>query len=129
MLLRSGLPVDFWWDAYEASNYITVRLPTKTSRGYMTPLECVTDDMQDLSHLRVWGCKTYLKVPKNYLRKDFRDKCYSGYLVGYSESGEMGYRIFVPDLKEVIVGVNCVFNEIIPPYRDEYFNVLKKLEF
>jgi len=35
----------------------------------------------------------------------------------------------VPDLKEVIVGVNCVFNEIIPSYRDEYFNELKKLEF
>ena len=31
MMLRSGLPVDFWWDAYEASNYITNRLPTKTS--------------------------------------------------------------------------------------------------
>ena len=25
MMLRSGLPVDFWWDAYEASNYITNR--------------------------------------------------------------------------------------------------------
>ena len=32
MLLRSGLPVDFWWDAYQASNYITVRLPTKTAK-------------------------------------------------------------------------------------------------
>ena len=33
MLLRSGLPVDFWWDAYEASNYITNRLPTKISNA------------------------------------------------------------------------------------------------
>ena len=33
MLLRLvGLPVDFWWDAYETSNYLTVRLPTNTSQ-------------------------------------------------------------------------------------------------
>lgn len=41
MLLRSGLPVDFWWDAYDASNYITNRLPTKTANGYQTPYEGV----------------------------------------------------------------------------------------
>ena len=31
MLLRAGLPVDFWWDAYETSNYLTVRLPHEDS--------------------------------------------------------------------------------------------------
>jgi hypothetical protein len=36
MMLRAGLPTDFWWNAYETSNYITNRLTTKTSFGYIT---------------------------------------------------------------------------------------------
>ena len=65
MLLRSGLPVDFWWDAYEASNYITNRLPTKTSRGYRTPFEGVFASVPNLSNLRVWVCKTILNCRKH----------------------------------------------------------------
>ena len=92
MLLRSGSPVDFWWDAYEASNYITNRLPTKTSCGYQT-------------------------TPKTYIRKDWREKYTSGYLMGYSVDGVMGYKIYIPELKKVVIGVNCLFNEVIPTYR------------
>ena len=55
MLLRAGLPVDFWWDAYKTSNYLTVRLPTKTAHGYITPFEGVYGEVPDLSHLQIWG--------------------------------------------------------------------------
>jgi hypothetical protein len=129
MLLRSGLPVDFWYDAYETSNYLTVRLPTKTAHGYITPFEGVYGKVPDLSHLRIWGCKSYLKLPKNYQRKDWRDKCFSGYFIGYSEPGEMGYRLFIPELRETVVGVHVTFNEVIPTYTEEYFNELNKLKF
>ena len=129
ILLRSGLPVDFWWDAYATASYIVNRLPTQTVNGYMTPWECVYNKIPDLSHLRIWGCKTYLKMPRNYARKDFRDKVFSGYLIGYSSEGEIGYKIFVPEFKEVMVGVNCTFNEIIPTYEEDYFNEIKKLKF
>ncbi len=57
MLLRAGLPVDFWWDAYETSNYITNRLPTKTAFGYQTQFEGVYGKIPYLSVLRVWGAK------------------------------------------------------------------------
>ncbi len=39
MLLCAGLPVDFWWDAYKMSNYLTVWLPTKMAHGYITPFK------------------------------------------------------------------------------------------
>jgi len=68
-------------------------------------------------------------MPKNYSRKDFRDKVFSGYLIGYSAEGEIGYKIFVPEFKQVMVGVNCTFNEIIPTYEEDYFNEIKKLKF
>ena len=70
MILRSGLPVDFWWDAYEASNYITNRLPTKTSCGYQTPYEGVFGEIPDLSLLRVWGCKACMKIPRRTYEKN-----------------------------------------------------------
>jgi hypothetical protein len=129
MLLRSSLPKDFWWDAYESSNYITNRMPTKTAKGYQTPYEGVFKEIPDLSNLRVWGCKTYLKIPKNYLRKDWREKATSGYLMGYSTEGEVGYKIYVPELQDTVVGVNCLFNEVIPTYAEEYFHELNKMQF
>ena len=100
MLLRSGLPVNFWLDAYVTATYITIRLPTTTAKEYMTPWETVYDDVPDISNIRVWGCKTYLKVPKNYIRKDWREKVFAGYLMGYSTIGEVGYKIYVPDFKK-----------------------------
>ena len=97
--------------------------------GYQTPYEGVYSEIPDLSQLRVWGCKSYFKFPKAYMRKDFRDKCYVGYLMGYSDEGEMGWKMYIPELKETIVGVNCIFNEVIPTYREEYFQELSKMRF
>ena len=79
---------------------VTNRLPTKTAFGYQTPFEGVYAEVPDLSLLRVWGCKTYLKIPKNYLRKDWREKCTSGYLMGYSTEGEIT-RFMSPSSKKL----------------------------
>ena len=51
------------------------------ARIYNT-LRGVYGEVPDLSHLRIWGCKTYLKMPENYHRKDWRDKAFTGYLIG-----------------------------------------------
>ena len=53
----------------------------------------------------------------------------SGYLMGYSSEGEIGYKIYVPELQDIVIGVNCVFNEVIPTYSEEYFNELNKIQF
>ena len=94
----------------------------------MTPFEGVYNQAPDISHLRVWGCKTYLRTPRANQRKDFRDKIYSGFLMGYGERGAMGYEIFVPELNDTVVGVNCMFNEIIPDYSDEYYQTINALK-
>ena len=41
----------------------------------------------------------------------------------------MGYKIYIPELKEIVIGVNCLFNEVIPTYTEEYFAELNKMEF
>ena len=40
MLTDSGLPKSFWWDAYCAACHITRMMPTRTCRGWMSPMEC-----------------------------------------------------------------------------------------
>jgi hypothetical protein len=40
LLMRSGLPKQYWFDAYLAAVHITLRLPTRTSKGWCTPYEC-----------------------------------------------------------------------------------------
>ena len=69
-----------------------------------------------------------MKIPKTYLRKDWREKCVSGYMMGYSVDGVMGYKIYIPDVKEIVIGVNCLFNEVIPTYTEEYFAELNKIK-
>ena len=69
------------------------------------------------------------KMPKTYLKKDYRDKAFTGHLIGYAEESAMGYELYIPDLQETIVVVYCTFNELIPSYSDEYFNELNKLSF
>ena len=71
--IEHGLPVDFWWDAFATASYTTIRLPTQTAKGYTTPWEADYGEVPDLSNLRIWGCKTYLKIPRNYVQKDWRD--------------------------------------------------------
>ena len=48
--------------------------------------------------------------------------------MGYSVEGEMGWKLFIPELKATAVGVNCTFNEVIPAYREEYFQELTKMK-
>ena len=49
--------------------------------------------------------------------------------MGYSVEGEMGWKLFIPELKATVVGVNCTFNDVIPAYREEYFQELTKMKF
>ena len=43
MLLRSSLPVAFWWLAVDCACYILNRIPTKTALGYMSPYEVILE--------------------------------------------------------------------------------------
>ena len=63
MLLRSSLPVAFWWMAVCTACHLLHRFPTKTANGYMTPHECVFGVAPYLKWLRIRGCKCYVLKP------------------------------------------------------------------
>ena len=89
----------------------------------MSPYECIFDSAPNLKWLRIWGCKCYALKPEDERRKDFDDKAYSVFFVGYAQENT-GYMIFVL----VIVWFNEVFNEVIPDPTAEYFSELEKLK-
>jgi hypothetical protein len=60
-------------------------------------------------------------------RKNFDDKAYSGFLVGYAQENT-GNMIFVPSLDKIIVSVHVVFNEAIPDPTAEFFSELEQLK-
>ena len=100
---------------------ITNRLPTKTVLGYMSPYECVYGAAPDMKWIRIWGCKCYALKPKADRRKEFDEKAYTGFLVGYAQQNT-GYLVFVPALDKIDMSVHVVFNEIIPDPSAEYFS-------
>ena len=40
----------------------------------------------------------------------------------------MWYKVFIPELKDDITGVNYMFYEIIPEYTEEYYNLINSLK-
>ena len=75
MLTDSGLPKSFWWDAFVTACDITRMLLTRTHKGWMSPVECVSGGRTpNLSKFRRWGFKAYVLVPKADRRKDWEIK-------------------------------------------------------
>eukprot|EP00602_Paraphysomonas_sp_CaronLab_P004809 CAMPEP_0185023452 /NCGR_PEP_ID=MMETSP1103-20130426/6129_1 /TAXON_ID=36769 /ORGANISM="Paraphysomonas bandaiensis, Strain Caron Lab Isolate" /LENGTH=1343 /DNA_ID=CAMNT_0027556055 /DNA_START=49 /DNA_END=4080 /DNA_ORIENTATION=+ len=120
MLIQSGLPSQFWLDAYMAARYILIRLPTKTAKGYMSPLEFLTGEAPNLKYLRVWGCRAYVLTTKADRRKDWDDKALIGYLIGYSDE-KVGYDVYLPATDRVVTSVHVLTDESIPSRSESYF--------
>ena len=74
------------------------------------PEEAWSGKLASYDHLRIFGYDAYVHVrPK--LRNKLATKSMKGLFMGYGEDCEMGYRIWIPQLKEVIRSWDVVFNE------------------
>jgi hypothetical protein len=90
MLFEAGLDKRFWAEAVLASVYIKNRCPTKSVSGKV-PEEVWTGKKIDVSHLRVFGARAFVHVPKQMRTKwDKRSK--EMVLVGFCEDSK-AYRL------------------------------------
>ena len=107
MLSDAHLPQSFWAEALSIAVYLRNRSPTKAADG-MTPFEAWMKKRPSVPHLRVFGCKAYVHVPKNERGKlDKKAKCI---LVGYGEETK-GYRLYDPERKRICFSRGVSFNE------------------
>jgi hypothetical protein len=118
-LRYSGLDVSLWGDCVTAVCMTLRMIPTRTHRGWMSPMECVPGGkVPNLSRLRVWGCKAYVLTPKADRRKDWEEKNKVGHLIGYS-TDKKGYIILVGDT--IVKSVHVLFDESPPERSVEYY--------
>lgn len=68
MMNGAQLPQQCWADAVVAAAYIRNRCPTSVLNG-KSPMEMITSSLINLDHLRIFGSKAQIMVPKEKRHK------------------------------------------------------------
>ena len=97
------------------AGYLINRLPAK-QLDWKSPLDNLRNQLNrpvrdELSHLRVFGCRAYPWIPNVAKGDKMHPRAQIGYLVGY-ESRNI-FRIWIPSKWEVIATRDVTFNEDI----------------
>lgn len=109
MLFESNLDKRFWAEAMNTAIYLKNVSPTAAVDGAV-PEGAWRDENIDISHLRVFGCKAQMQVPKEK-RKKLDKRSQSLIFVGYCTDTK-GYRLMsLNDPKNIIVARNVEFIE------------------
>ena len=108
MLYQVKLPLDFWAEACSRAVYLHNRSPT-TALKDETPFERLFGRRPDISHLRVFGCVSYVHVPDGQRRKLDAKACKSIF-VGYPP-GVKGYKLYDLEKKKFVVSRDVQFFE------------------
>jgi len=107
MLLESNLDKKLWTEAILSAVYIVNRCPTSTLENKV-PGTLWYEEKADVRKIRVFGCESFLKIPKELIKGKFDSRTIKCYLVGYCPNG---YRLYLPESNKVIVGRDVIFKE------------------
>jgi hypothetical protein len=107
LLRQRRMPDKYWGEAVVTAVHLLNRSPTKSLLG-KTPYEAWHGCAPSVSHLKVFGCVTYVKDMGQLRKLDDRGK--PGVFIGYAE-GAKAYQILDPTMKRVMVSRDVVFDE------------------
>lgn len=88
--------------------YVLNRLPTRALTG-VTPYVAWTNDKPDVSHIRVFGCLSYMRVPNQGMKK-MDDRSVLVINLGRGP-GTKGYKLFIPEDNKIYVSKDIIFKE------------------
>jgi hypothetical protein len=108
MLFDAKLPKEFWAEAAATAVYLMNRSPSRSIDNRI-PEEIWTKRQVDINHLRIFGCKAYMHIPKEKRRK-LDNKAQECIFVGYSLDTK-GYRLYRSETKETFISRNVTFFE------------------
>ncbi|KAI9198572.1 hypothetical protein LWI28_018376 [Acer negundo] len=112
--LQSGLPKQFCAEAVNTAAYLINRGPSKPL-DIAIPEEIWTGKEVKISHLKVFGCVSYVHV-SDHTRSKLDVKSVKCTLVGYGED-EFGYKLWDDQNRKMIRSRDVVFNEKVM-YKD-----------
>eukprot|EP00798_Chlamydomonas_sp_ICE-L_P021736 gene21736-biopygen30432 len=107
MLIESEMSKGFWTYAFTCASYLRNRLPSKRRA---TPYERFFGQVPDVSLLRVFGTRCYVKLLDGKTRSKTDERAIRGRLVGYSSMSK-AYQIWIPEQHKVVVARDVVFFE------------------
>ena len=109
MLHAKKVPKQFWAEALATAVYVRNRVTSRAIEKNTTPHHVWHDDAPEVSHLRVFGCRCWYKVPSSKVKKlDARAR--EALFLGYAESSK-AYNVWDDDLSKVIISRDVTFDE------------------
>jgi transposase InsO family protein len=108
LLKAKKLPKQYWAEAVSCAVYLLNRCPTRSLQA-VTPEEAWSGHKPSVTHLRVFGCVAYAKIP-DARRTKLDDKSEKCIFVGYGDR-RMGYKLYNPITKKVIMSRDVIFEE------------------
>lgn len=91
LLADSGLDAKYWAEAAVTVNYVSNRVTQRHRDG--TPYEAFHGSKPDVGHLRVFGCRAWVRVPGE-LRRKLDARAVAGTFLGFG-FGQKGWRVLV----------------------------------
>jgi hypothetical protein len=114
MRLHAGLPKTFWADAVSTAAYLINRGPS-VPLNCRLPEEVWSGKEVNLSHLKVFGCVSYVHIDSD-ARSKLDAKSRKCYFIGYGDEA-FGYRFWDDQNRKIIRSKNVIFNEHVV-YKD-----------
>ncbi|WIA41017.1 hypothetical protein OEZ86_004655 [Tetradesmus obliquus] len=114
MLVQCGMEQEYWGEALMTATFLQNLSPK--AHLPLTPWQLYFDEQPNVSFLRVFGCRAYVRVPHSLRRKlDIINK--PGTMIGYPADGR-GYRVLLDDdtIKE---SRDVMFDESFFPALDD----------
>jgi len=117
MRIQSGLPKAFWVEAINTTAYLINTGPS-IPLNYQLAEEVWSGKEVKLSHLRIFGCVSYILIDSNR-RDKLNPKVRKCYFIGYG-SDMYGYMFWDNQNKKVIRRRNVTFDDNLF-YKDKFF--------
>ena len=109
MIHGANLPRTLWGEAVQAANYLKNRSPHAGLKEDMTPHEAFTGVKPYIGHLRVFGSKVYVHIPRSQ-RSKLGSRAWAGIFVGYAPE-QRGYKVWRNNRTNIIVSRDLIFLE------------------
>jgi hypothetical protein len=120
MIHDQDLPMHLWAVAARTSVYVQNRLP-HSALGFKTPEEMFTGKKPEVSHLKIFGCPLFVRIPKEWRTKlDPSGK--KGIFVGYCEVSK-AFRIHIPGYHHIEISRDVTFDEDASPKISRKFHL------
>jgi len=107
LLGHSKRSLYLWPLAYQTACYLFNRR-VSASRSSVTRFEAFTGTAPSLAHLKVFGCKCFVKIPNPLLTSKLQSRAVAAIFVGYDEYS-VGYKVLVNNV--VYIRNDVVFSE------------------